>query len=245
MKRSPSLPSASCFRAALRAAGLFLPASKAFRVSRKSVRLACVRHAASVRPEPGSNSLKMILKQPFGCFNQSQSSIAHSMLAHLCTAPFPKRTHKFSIKTYQKNLRVPCLFRCLIFKVRCLLKKGRFVSYHIIAALSTPFFQPVRFFSGSLLKLSCAGVSLLEAALWPAASGRLCSERKALCSRALDYIIKSIPLCQLLFLLFSLLPTPYRAFPTGSIKVPPIIKKERSLPGCTLSQNEGKMKKTI
>jgi len=83
----------------------------------------------------------MILKQPFGCFNQSQSSIAHSMLAHLCTASLPKRTHKFSIKTYQKNLRVPCLFRCLIFKVRCLLKKGRFVSYHIIAALSTPFFS--------------------------------------------------------------------------------------------------------
>ena len=73
------------------------------------------------------------------------------------------------------------------------------------------FFQPVRFFSGSLLKLSCAGVSLLEAALWPAARRRLCSERKALCSRALDYIIKSIPLCQLLFLLFSpLLYTPPR-----------------------------------
>ena len=29
-----------------------------------SVRLACVRHAASVRPEPGSNSLKIVLKQP-------------------------------------------------------------------------------------------------------------------------------------------------------------------------------------
>ena len=28
-----------------------------------SVRLACVRHAASVRPEPGSNSLKFLLKR--------------------------------------------------------------------------------------------------------------------------------------------------------------------------------------
>ena len=72
-KRSSSLPSTSCFRAALRAAGLFLPASKAFRVSRKSVRLACVRHAASVRPEPGSNSLKFVSQQPFDCSNQFQS----------------------------------------------------------------------------------------------------------------------------------------------------------------------------
>ena len=29
-----------------------------------SVRLACVRHAASVHPEPGSNSLKIVFKQP-------------------------------------------------------------------------------------------------------------------------------------------------------------------------------------
>ena len=29
----------------------------------QSVRLACVRHAASVRPEPGSNSLKIVSKQ--------------------------------------------------------------------------------------------------------------------------------------------------------------------------------------
>ena len=36
------------------------------------VRLACVRHAASVRPEPGSNSQKMLSKQPFGCSNLFQ-----------------------------------------------------------------------------------------------------------------------------------------------------------------------------
>ena len=29
-----------------------------------SVRLACIRHAASVHPEPGSNSLKIVLKEP-------------------------------------------------------------------------------------------------------------------------------------------------------------------------------------
>ena len=141
VKRSPSLPSASCFRAALRAAGLFLPASKAFRVSRKSVRLACVRHAASVRPEPGSNSLKYDIKAAFRLF-QSISELNRSFDASASLYCFVAEEYpQVFIKTYQKNLRVPCLFRCLIFKVRCLLKKGRFVSYHIIAALSTPFFS--------------------------------------------------------------------------------------------------------
>ena len=37
-----------------------------------SVRLACVRRAASVRPEPGSNSLKFVLKRPSGRFNPVQ-----------------------------------------------------------------------------------------------------------------------------------------------------------------------------
>ena len=69
------------------------------------------------------------------------------MLAHLLYSFVTEEYPQVFIKTYQKNLRVPCLFRCLIFKVRCLLKKGRFVSYHIIAALSTPFFLPVRVFS--------------------------------------------------------------------------------------------------
>ena len=32
--------------------------------SKYLVRLACVRHAASVHPEPGSNSLKIVLKEP-------------------------------------------------------------------------------------------------------------------------------------------------------------------------------------
>ena len=68
------------------------------------------------------------------------------MLAHLLYSFVTEEYPQVFIKTYQKNLRVPCLFRCLIFKVRCLLKKGRFVSYHIIAALSTPFFLPVRVF---------------------------------------------------------------------------------------------------
>ena len=39
------------------------------RIPLSPVRLACVRHAASVRPEPGSNSQKIVSKQPLGCSN--------------------------------------------------------------------------------------------------------------------------------------------------------------------------------
>ena len=38
---------------------------------RRSVRLACVKHAASVHPEPGSNSLAKYLPQAFACFYPS------------------------------------------------------------------------------------------------------------------------------------------------------------------------------
>ena len=44
------------------------PLSREFHLRRDfqndSVRLACVRHAASVHPEPGSNSLKIVFKEP-------------------------------------------------------------------------------------------------------------------------------------------------------------------------------------
>jgi hypothetical protein len=42
-------------------------------------RLACIRHAASVRPEPGSNSQKVVVKLPFvhlkKCFGRLRPSI--------------------------------------------------------------------------------------------------------------------------------------------------------------------------
>ena len=133
------------------------------------------------------------------------------MLAHLLycfvTEAYPQVFYQNLSKKSQGSLFVS-LFN---FQGPLPLKERAFCILPHHRRFVNTFFQPVRFFSGSLLKLSCAGVSLLEAALWPAASGRLCSERKALCSRALDYIIKSIPLCQLLFLLFSpLLYTPPR-----------------------------------
>ena len=46
------------------------------RIPLSPVRLACVRHAASVRPEPGSNSQKFVSKQPLGCSNQFLNNLS-------------------------------------------------------------------------------------------------------------------------------------------------------------------------
>ena len=44
------------------------------------VRLACVRHAASVRPEPGSNSQKIVSKHPSGCSNHFLNNLLLAIL---------------------------------------------------------------------------------------------------------------------------------------------------------------------
>ena len=63
-----------------------------------SVRLACVRHAASVRPEPGSNSQKVVSKALSRASNQSFEQFASS-----------KITQEFSlavfIRSYTRTLK--------------------------------------------------------------------------------------------------------------------------------------------
>ena len=81
------------------------------------VRLACVKHAASVRPEPGSNSLKIISKHPqvFKPFLELNRSFRHSLtflfrFRNLCKSTF----------CFRKTLEIFSGFlfhRCLIFKV--------------------------------------------------------------------------------------------------------------------------------
>ena len=73
-----------------------------------SVRLACVRHAASVRPEPGSNSLKNCILSLFRPKIIFKSSIWLSIIT----------VRKVSFQT-QNHFRVPCLLKwcCLIYKV--------------------------------------------------------------------------------------------------------------------------------
>ena len=53
-----------------------------------SVRLACVRHAASVRPEPGSNSLKKFKRFPQEPFRFFVVRLAFQTTSLLRVVPF-------------------------------------------------------------------------------------------------------------------------------------------------------------
>ena len=75
---------------------------------RSFVRLACVRHAASVRPEPGSNSLKYCIK------------------THLCASTYFRAQSLFSILTYHFFFRcISCSFRNYCVRVLLSPKKSR------------------------------------------------------------------------------------------------------------------------
>ena len=79
--------------------------------SQISVRLACVRHAASVRPEPGSNSLKIVFNRPFGRLNHSQSfECSFRALSALAFLVSRSLSSPVGILSYpSKGLRVPFL----------------------------------------------------------------------------------------------------------------------------------------
>ena len=74
---------------------------------RSFVRLACVRHAASVRPEPGSNSLKY-------CIN-----------THLCVSTYFRALFAHSILTYHFFFRRFLGFRNYCVRVLLTSKKSR------------------------------------------------------------------------------------------------------------------------
>ena len=50
-------------------------------IPRNFVRLACVKHAASVRPEPGSNSPNILSKPPSGSPNLFRAFAAHFVIS--------------------------------------------------------------------------------------------------------------------------------------------------------------------
>ena len=113
---------------------------------RRFVRLACVRHAASVHPEPGSNSHVKVLssfRTTLGCSSR-----------YYCF-----RFVSFSETSYLlKNFRG--LVHCLVIIVLCcffwfVLSATTSISYHFQGSLSTTFFifslnLFSRFFSGAL-----------------------------------------------------------------------------------------------
>ena len=143
------------------------------------------------------------------------------MLAHLLYSFVTEEYPQVFIKTYQKNLRVPCLFRCLIFKVRCLLKKGRFVSYHIIAALSTPFFCLSGFFTPApLLPVGIPFQGRALPALFALPFGSPLEE-------CLIILSNHSPFVNIFFLLFLPLFTPLRALRERQGRGPPRKRKRK------------------
>ena len=98
-------------------------------------------HAASVHPEPGSNSLKIISKRALARSNHSQSfnrSVSFYWLIILVLHKNYCCTWKYS----QINLQgFFSSSRCLIFKVRCAaVFQSAPIIYQIPTHLSTPFF---------------------------------------------------------------------------------------------------------
>ena len=95
------------------------------------VRLACVKHAASVHPEPGSNSLIKCV-----WFGQNNYLAIHSLFT-VFKGQFLKN------KTFQEFSR---LFHCSVIKVLklflcCLSTGATLISYHSFFSLSTTFFN--------------------------------------------------------------------------------------------------------
>ena len=95
------------------------------------VRLACVKHAASVHPEPGSNSLIKCV-----WFGQNNYLAIHSLFTVF-------KGQFLELKTFQEFSR---LFHCSVIKVLklflcCLSTGATLISYHSFFSLSTTFFN--------------------------------------------------------------------------------------------------------
>ena len=100
------------------------------------VRLACVKHAASVHPEPGSNSLIKCV-----WFGQNNYLAIHSLFTVF-------KGQFLEFKTFQEFSR---LFHCSVIKVLklflcCLSTGATLISYHSFFSLSTTFFNFFIFF---------------------------------------------------------------------------------------------------
>ena len=115
-----------------------------------SVRLACVKHAASVHPEPGSNSLKKCSAKDFHVLarmkiprrtgpkvrrvspSQDQPFLANPSLVY-CLGFVQKNVSLLNVRG------CVLLFSCQV-PVRCLLSEATLIFYHSFFCLSTTFF---------------------------------------------------------------------------------------------------------
>jgi hypothetical protein len=107
------------------------------------VRLACVRHAASVRPEPGSNSLKYFIKTLTRSNRISELSYSsfRNTCVFLCFCPFFTSFSSRSVPIPLGIFPGPLVsFRCLIFKV---LRRSFLASQLYYNTKPTSFCQPL------------------------------------------------------------------------------------------------------
>ena len=94
---------------------------------KRFARLACVKHAASVHPEPGSNSLKIKLSP-----SQNQPFLANPSLVYC----FRFVQKMFLIRTFED------VFYCSVVKFLCCLSsEATLIFYHSLFCLSTTFFH--------------------------------------------------------------------------------------------------------
>ena len=123
-----------------------------------SARLACIRHAASVRPEPGSNSQHNRFQFASYCFVASVHSLGHvpmyAPLSHsLCSSHYLQLVATIISITRDALLNTSVYFAlsaCLVFKEQpCLIQGPKTVD---VARFSG--YQPERFIIDSLAATS-------------------------------------------------------------------------------------------
>ena len=109
------------------------------------VRLACIRHAASVHPEPGSNSqfenLKIALRLNWRLFryilyNANPFIVCYELTSQICFC-YLSNSHRFVCSKF-----------CSVFNVLLVVAETTILSYHARFALSTTSFK--KFSSTSL-----------------------------------------------------------------------------------------------
>ncbi len=152
------------------------------------VRLACVRHAASVRPEPGSNSLKSCIissDDAITFFRAFFSLIFTSLTCLFLFLPLSSSFRNYCLKStfYSSWISGSFSFRCLIFKV---LRSSLEVSLCIISLWS--YF--VKLFSKLFSKSFPSMISLFLRSL-PVSGAKQC-----------HYTIILPPFCQSFFTFF-------------------------------------------
>ena len=120
-----------------------------------SVRLACVRHAASVHPEPGSNSLNKCAHQDFHVLalmkivrSSSRTCSArfvpgqNQLLANLSLLLFLRIFRSFVFMILKRTFEeCVSLFSYQRSVLHCRLSQTAFLLYHVVSCLSRTFFQ--------------------------------------------------------------------------------------------------------